>query len=53
MILRPMSSDCDGPENLAAKIAMLRELGVPEVEFYHYGLMRLSSMDRIGTALAG
>ncbi|SOB83085.1 hypothetical protein [Streptomyces sp. 1331.2] len=53
VILRPMSADCDGPQNLAAKIATLRELGVPEVEFYHYGLMRLSSLDRIGTALAG
>ncbi|MFD8706172.1 hypothetical protein ACFV1W_26810 [Kitasatospora sp. NPDC059648] len=51
VILRPMAADCDGPENLAAKIAVLRGLGVPEVEFYHYGLMRLSSLDRIGTAL--
>ncbi|WP_371498110.1 family 10 glycosylhydrolase [Kitasatospora sp. NBC_00374] len=51
VILRPMSSDCDGPDNLAAKIEILRALGVPEVEFYHYGLMRLSSMDRIGAAL--
>ncbi|MFF2043021.1 hypothetical protein ACFVVX_21625 [Kitasatospora sp. NPDC058170] len=53
VILRPMASDCDGPANLAAKIAVLRELGVPEVEFYNYGLMRLSSLDRIGAALAG
>ncbi|MEY9965676.1 hypothetical protein ABIA33_003722 [Streptacidiphilus sp. MAP12-16] len=52
VILRPMSEDCDGPENLAAKIRALSELGVPEVEFYNYGLMRLSSMDRIGAALA-
>ncbi|MHA6761895.1 hypothetical protein [Streptacidiphilus sp. PAMC 29251] len=52
VILRPMSQDCDGPENLAAKIRVLDELGVPEVEFYNYGLMRLSSMDRIGAALA-
>ena len=52
VILRPMSKDCDGPENLAAKIRMLAELGVPEVEFYNYGLMRLSSMDRIGAALS-
>ncbi|GAA2739292.1 hypothetical protein [Kitasatospora cinereorecta] len=51
VILRPMASDCDGPANLAAKIDVLRELGVPEVEFYNYGLMRLSSMDRIGRAL--
>lgn len=53
VILRPMAQDCDGPANLAAKIATLRELGVPEVEFYNYGLMRLSSMDRIGAALRG
>ncbi|MFF1874668.1 hypothetical protein [Streptomyces sp. CB03911] len=53
VILRPMASDCDGPANLAAKIEVLRSLGVPEVEFYNYGLMRLSSMDRIGAALAG
>ncbi|WP_406091333.1 hypothetical protein [Kitasatospora purpeofusca] len=52
VILRPMASDCDGPADLAAKIAVLRDLGVPEVEFYHYGLMRLSSLDRIGAALA-
>ncbi len=53
VILRPMTQDCDGPANLAAKIATLRQLGVPEVEFYNYGLMRLSSLDRIGAALRG
>ncbi|MDH6132783.1 hypothetical protein P3T37_002169 [Kitasatospora sp. MAA4] len=53
VILRPMAQDCDGVANLAAKINVLRELGVPEVEFYNYGLMRLSSMDRIGAALRG
>jgi hypothetical protein len=53
VILRPMSADCDGPENLAEKIRMLADLGVPEIEFYNYGLMRLSSMDRIGSALHG
>ncbi|MEY9938128.1 hypothetical protein [Streptacidiphilus sp. MAP5-3] len=51
VILRPMAEDCDSAENLAAKVAILRDLGVPEVEFYHYGLMRLSSLDRIGAAL--
>ncbi|WP_441251487.1 hypothetical protein [Kitasatospora sp. McL0602] len=51
VILRPMTQDCDGPANLAAKIDTLRQLGVPEVEFYNYGLMRLSSLDRIGAAL--
>ncbi|MFI8454357.1 hypothetical protein [Kitasatospora sp. NPDC085464] len=53
VILRPMSSDCDGAENLAAKVSLLRGLGVPEIGFYHYGLMRLSSLDRIGAALRG
>ncbi|MFC1439516.1 hypothetical protein ABUW04_14745 [Streptacidiphilus sp. N1-10] len=53
VILRPMSQDCEGAANLAAKIRVLDELGVPEVEFYNYGLMRLSSMDRIGAALRG
>ncbi|MFI9269707.1 hypothetical protein ACIGXM_03120 [Kitasatospora sp. NPDC052896] len=53
VILRPMAEDCDGPVNLAAKLSVLRELGVPEVEFYNYGLMRLSSLDRIGAALHG
>ncbi|GAA1248078.1 hypothetical protein GCM10009665_43740 [Kitasatospora nipponensis] len=53
VILRPMAEDCDGAANLAAKITVLRDLGVPEVEFYNYGLMRLSSMDRIGAALRG
>ena len=52
VILRPMSKDCEGPENLAEKIRVLAGLGVPEVEFYNYGLMRLSSMDRIGAALS-
>ncbi|TQF04534.1 hypothetical protein E6W39_22785 [Kitasatospora acidiphila] len=51
VVLRPMAVDCDGPANPAAKVAVLRELGVPEVEFYSYGLMRLSSLDRIGAAL--
>jgi len=53
VILRPTAEDCDGPANLAAKVAALRKLGVPGVEFYHYGLMRLSSLDRVGAALHG
>jgi hypothetical protein len=53
VVLRPMAVDCDGPANLTAKLAVLRDLGVPEVAFYHYGLMRLSSLDRIGAALRG
>ncbi|MGC0317539.1 hypothetical protein [Kitasatospora acidiphila] len=51
VVLRPVGVDCDGPADLAAKVAVLRELGAPEVECYDYGLMRLSSLDRIGAAL--
>jgi hypothetical protein len=51
VILRPMAPDCDGAENLAAKLAIARELGVTEVSFYHYGFMRLESLDLIRSAL--
>jgi hypothetical protein len=50
-IMRPMAPDCDSVENLAAKLAIARELGVVEVGFYHYGFMRLQSLDLIRTAL--
>jgi hypothetical protein len=51
VIMRPMAPDCDSPENLAAKLAIARELGVMEVGFYHYGFMRLESLDLIRTAV--
>ena len=49
--LRPMAPDCDSVENLAAKLALSRELGVIRADFYHYGFMRLSTLDRIKAAL--
>ena len=49
--MRPMAPDCDSVENLAAKLALSRELGVIRVDFYHYGFMRLSTLDRIKAAL--
>ena len=52
VILRPMAPDCDSAENLARKLAVARELGVAEVGFYHYGFMRLRSLDLIRAALA-
>ncbi|HEV2034260.1 MAG TPA: hypothetical protein VGU71_08685 [Candidatus Dormibacteraeota bacterium] len=51
VIMRPMAPDCDSPENMAAKLAVARELGVVETGFYHYGFMRLESLDLVRSAL--
>jgi hypothetical protein len=51
--LRPSPPDCDSVENLAAKIALARELGVAGVHFYHYGFVRLEALDMIRAALEG
>jgi hypothetical protein len=51
VILRPMAPDCDSAENLAAKLAVARQLGFVEAGFYHYGFMRLQSLDLIRSAL--
>lgn len=50
--LRPMAPDCDSTDNLAAKLALCEELGVERADFYHYGFMRLSTLDRIGAAVS-
>jgi hypothetical protein len=50
--LRPMAPDCDSAENLAAKLALCRELELERADFYHYGFMRLGTLDRIAEALA-
>ncbi len=46
-IMRPMAPDCDSADNLAAKLAVAREAGVVEAGLYHYGFMRLESLDLI------
>jgi hypothetical protein len=51
VILRPMAPDCDSVENLARKLEVARDAGVGEVGFYHYGFMRLESLDLIRSAL--
>ena len=51
VILRPMAPDCDSVENLARKLQVARDAGVGEVGFYHYGFMRLESLDLIRSAL--
>ena len=51
VILRPMAPDCDSADNLAAKLKVAHEAGVVEIGFYHYGFMRLESLDLIRSAL--
>jgi len=51
VIMRPMAPDCASAENLAAKLAVARDLGAAEAGFYHYGFMRLESLDLIRSAL--
>jgi hypothetical protein len=51
VILRPMAPDCDSAENLAQKLAVARAAGAVEAGFYHYGFMRLDSLDLIRSAL--
>jgi hypothetical protein len=50
-IMRPMAPDCDSADNLARKLAIARDAGAIEVGFYHYGFMRLESLDLIRSAL--
>ncbi len=52
LILRPGSPDCDGTDNLAAKVALAKSAGCVEVSFYNYGLYRLDVLDRIRSAIA-
>jgi hypothetical protein len=49
--VRPTSPDCASPEDLAQKVRLMRELGVVRVDFYHYGFVRLESLDWIRAAL--
>lgn len=49
--LRPMLPDSDSPADLAAKVAVARQVGVDWVDFYHYGFMPLDRLDWIRQAL--
>ncbi len=51
VVVRPMAPDCDSAENLAGKLTVAREAGALETGFYHYGFMRLESLDLIMEAL--
>jgi hypothetical protein len=47
-----MPPDCLAVDNLVAKVALAREQGLKRVDFYHYGLCRLRSLDWIRQSLA-
>ncbi len=51
VILRPMAPDTASGTALAERIEALRQAGVAEVSFYHYGFMRLENLTWIRQAL--
>jgi hypothetical protein len=51
LALRPTPPDCDSVANLAAKLRIAREAGVTRVHLYHYGFMRLETLDLVREAL--
>jgi hypothetical protein len=51
VVLRPTWPDTASAESLSAKISVLEMLGVYDIAFYHYGFMRLESLEWIRSAL--
>ena len=51
VLLRPMSPDSRDANELAAKIDVVRQHGISDIAFYHYGLMRLEALAWISEAL--
>jgi hypothetical protein len=51
VVLRPIPPDCENAENLAAKLALARELGT-RAGIYHYGFLRLETLDLVRAAVA-
>lgn len=52
-ILRPGPPDMSSQEQLTASIAALRGLGIADIAFYNYGLLRQHNLDWIANALTG
>jgi hypothetical protein len=50
LVLRPIPPDCETADNLAAKLALARELGLGWAGIYHYGFLRLETLDLIRAA---
>jgi hypothetical protein len=51
VLLRPMPPDSRTADELTDKIGVLRRYGVPDIGFYHYGLMRLEALRWIAQAV--
>jgi hypothetical protein len=51
VVVRPMPPDSQSATDLATKVLALWNQGIEEVDFYHYGLMRLEALDWIRSAL--
>jgi hypothetical protein len=49
-VFRPIPPDCETAENLAAKLALARELGLTWAGIYHYGFLRLETLDLVREA---
>ena len=49
--MRPMYPDCDDADNLIAKLRHATALGVTRADFYHYGFMPLTMLDRLRSAV--
>jgi hypothetical protein len=49
-VFRPIPPDCETAENLAAKLALARELGLTYAGIYHYGFLRLETLDLVRAA---
>lgn len=51
--MRPMVPDCDSVENLIEKLQTARAARASRVDFYHYGFMPLTVLDRVRAAMDG
>jgi hypothetical protein len=50
VVMRPIPPDCETAENLAGKLALARELGLTYAGIYHYGFLRLETLDLVRAA---
>jgi hypothetical protein len=49
-VLRPAVPDCSSAADLATKVIELRDCGATQIDYYHYGLMRLDALGWIAHA---
>jgi len=52
VILRPVRPDCESLANLRTKVGVASDLGAARLDFYHYGLAPLDTLDWIKSALS-